>query len=536
MRRYLVIAIALLLTFSISFSVGLYSGLRKNFIFEGIVKTVRLLTPDDPVETAPTLNLDMSDRTLLDSTILPLHQREVLVTDANGKPMPLLAIASDGGSEAVILTENGTLFRIDTDSCDSPDCLHQVGRLVRPDGTALDDSYDLLSVDIDGTRQWFVSYGQEDRTGYNKALVISRFTPPKEPGPDPLLRIDEPFFRSTSFTLRNGHSMRSGGGAMAYDPATGDLIVTIGDYSLNGISNVFEGPIPPAQDPDSDLGKILRVNMQTGESRIVSTGHRNPQGLSISPDGEIIATEHGPKGGDELNLIEDGRNYGWPYVSMGTKYGAYTFPQQPIDPGAVHGGYTPPLIAFMPNPGVSALIHIHDFHPAWDGDLMVSSLRARTLLRVRKWDGGDYVEPIYIGDRIRDLDIIGKEMVLLTDSGKIILLNPIDDLEMARSETGLVTNMTALSECGSCHNVNSPTSTADAPYLHGIVGRPIASASDYARYSSALMEKQGSTWDLDSLEKFLRSPQDFAPGTAMPDQDLADEQIAELMGLLPLLR
>ena len=128
MRRYLVIAIALFLTFSISFSVGLYSGLRKNFIFEGIVKTVRLLTPDDPVETAPTLNLDMSDRTLLDSTILPLHQREVLVTDANGKPMPLLAIASDGGSEAVILTENGTLFRIDTDSCDSPDCLQQVGR------------------------------------------------------------------------------------------------------------------------------------------------------------------------------------------------------------------------------------------------------------------------------------------------------------------------------------------------------------------------------------------------------------------------
>lgn len=323
---------------------------------------------------------------------------------------------------------------------------------------------------------------------------------------------------------------------MVYDPKTDELIVTIGDYSLNGVANVYEGPIPPAQAPDSDLGKILRVSRTTGENRIISMGHRNPQGLSLSKDGELIATEHGPKGGDEINLIEEGKNYGWPYVSMGTLYNAYTYPQKPITPGAIHGGYAPPIVALMPNPGISALIHVEGFHPAWDGNLMVTSLRGQTLLRVQRWPGGNLVEPIYIGDRIRDIEIVGKEMVLTTDGGKIILLDPVENLEMARSETGLVNNMTELESCGACHNVISANSTNNAPYLLNIVGRQIASASDYSNYSKGLLAKSDAQWDLDSLEQFLRDPQGFAPGTAMPDLDLSDSQIAELMELLPLLR
>lgn len=69
----------------------------------------------------------------------------------------------------------------------------------------------------------------------------------------------------------------------------------IGDYSLNGIGNVFTGPVPPSQSPDTDLGKILRVSRTTGESRIISMGHRNPQGLSLSKDGELIATNMAPR-------------------------------------------------------------------------------------------------------------------------------------------------------------------------------------------------------------------------------------------------
>lgn len=536
MRRYLVPIFGLLLFAGIGFGFGLNAGVRKTPTFEFVVKTVRLLRPQKIVESAPALQLDMSDRTLLDSTLLPLHQREILVTESDGRPMPLLAVAKAGGSETVVLAANGTLFRLDAENCATPDCLRQVGRLVRPDGTVLDDIYDILSAEIDGKREWFVSYGQKDRTGFNKALVISRFSPPAEAGDNPLHRVEPSFFQSTSFSLRHGHSMRSGGGAMVYDPKTDELIVTVGDYSLNGVGNVYDGPIPPSQSPDTDLGKILRISRTTGESRIISMGHRNPQGLSLSKDGELIATEHGPKGGDEINLIEEGKNYGWPYVSMGTLYNGYTYPQKPIKPGAIHGGYTPPIVAFMPNPGISAAIHVEGFHPAWDGDLMVTSLRGQTLLRVRRWPGGNSVEPIYIGDRIRDIEIIGKEMVLATDGGKIFLLDPVENLEMARSDTGLINNMTELESCGACHNVISASSTNNAPYLLNIVGRQIASASDFTHYSKGLLAKGDAHWDLDSLEQFLRDPQGFAPGTAMPNLDLSDSQISELMTLLPLLR
>ena len=536
MRRYLLSAFVLVVVAVLSFGYGLQAGVRKTPIFELVVKTVRTLKPEKKVESAPQMHLDMSDRQLLDSTILPLHQREIKVTNDEGKPLPLLAIASAGGDQAVVLGSNGTLFRLATDTCATSECLHQIGRLTRPDGTVLDDIYDLLAVEIDGKREWFVSYGQMGDVGFTKALVISRFTPPAELDQNEIIQIEPPFFRTDSFSLRHGHSARSAGGAMVYDPRTDEIVITIGDYSLNGIGNVFSGPIPPSQSPDTNLGKILRVSRTTGEGRIISMGHRNQQGLSISKDGELIATEHGPKGGDEINLIEEGKNYGWPYVSMGTLYNAYTFPEKPIQPGQVHGGFTPPIMAFMPNPGISAVMHIEGFHPAWDGDLMVTSLRGQTLLRVRRWETGDYVEPIYIGDRIRDVDVIGKQMVLATDGGKIILLNPVENLEMARSDTGLVNNMTALESCGSCHNVISATSTNNAPYLLNIVGRQIASASDFTRYSDGLLAKADTAWDIDSLEQFLRSPQDFAPGTAMPDLDLSDAEIAELMRLLPLLR
>lgn len=536
MRRFWVSALIVLFICSISFAFGLQTGLRKTPPFEFIVKSVRLMRPLEKVETAPVVELDMGDRELLDSTILPMHQREIQASDANGKPVPLIGIAPAGGTQALLMAGDGTLLRMDVEACETTDCLRQVGRLVRPDGTAMNDNYDILPVEIDGKREWYVAYGQQDRTGYTKQLVISRFTPPETAPDNPIIKVEEPFFRSTPFSLRNEHSMRSAGGAMVYDPKTDELVVTVGDYSLNGVGNVFEGPIPPSQDPESHLGKILRIDRQTGDARIITMGHRNPQGLSISKDGELIATEHGPKGGDEINLIEEGKNYGWPYVSMGTLYNEYTFPQKPLREGEPHGGYTTPIFAFMPNPGISAVIHIEGFHPAWDGDLMVATLRGQSLMRARRWPGGGYVEQIYIGDRIRDLDIIGKEMVLVTDSGKIVLLDAIEDLELARSATGLINNMTALESCGACHNVGNAVSTNSAPHLHQIVGRQIASASDYYGYSDGLLSKGQEKWDLESLEAFLRSPQDFAPGTAMPTLDLSDADIAELMELLPLLR
>ena len=76
----------------------------------------------------------------------------------------------------------------------------------------------------------------------------------------------------------------------------------------------------PTSDPASHLGKLLRIAIETGETETLAMGFRNSQGLARDAEGNLWATDHGPQGGDELNLVERGGNYGWPLVSYGVDY------------------------------------------------------------------------------------------------------------------------------------------------------------------------------------------------------------------------
>ena len=78
-----------------------------------------------------------------------------------------------------------------------------------------------------------------------------------------------------------------------------------------------------AQDVNSKMDKILELNLNTRKVKIVSLGHRNPEGLIMTTNGTLLSTEHGPASGDELNVIVEGANYGWPIVTLGTDYGSY---------------------------------------------------------------------------------------------------------------------------------------------------------------------------------------------------------------------
>ena len=78
-----------------------------------------------------------------------------------------------------------------------------------------------------------------------------------------------------------------------------------------------------AQDMNSKMGKVLEIDLNTRDVKIISLGHRNPEGLIVTTDGTLLSTEHGPAGGDELNVIVEGANYGWPIVTFGTDYGSY---------------------------------------------------------------------------------------------------------------------------------------------------------------------------------------------------------------------
>jgi glucose/arabinose dehydrogenase len=97
----------------------------------------------------------------------------------------------------------------------------------------------------------------------------------------------------------------AGGRVVQYDDHT--LMVSVGDHQYDGFDDSWQS----AQDPATDLGKIVLVDIATKKARVFATGVRNPQGLAILRDGRIIESEHGPQGGDEINLIRDGANYGW---------------------------------------------------------------------------------------------------------------------------------------------------------------------------------------------------------------------------------
>lgn len=214
----------------------------------------------------------------------------------------------------------------------------------------------------------------------------------------------------------NGHV--SGGRIVLDDD--GSIVIGIGDFGNNGVDR----PMALAQGDDTPYGKIIRLASNDGTYDVVSRGHRNPQGLILSSDGSLYETEHGPRGGDELNLISDGRNYGWPLVTLGTNYGSMTWPLNPHQ--GRHDSYEPPLFAWVPSIAVSSLIEIHGFAPEWSGDLLIATLKDNALWRTRVTGNRVLLtERIPVGSRIRDIvETENGEIVLWTDNAQLITLRP----------------------------------------------------------------------------------------------------------------
>lgn len=287
------------------------------------------------------------------------------------------------------------------------------------------------------------------------------------------------------------------------------FLLTVGDHEYDG----WNAQELYAQDPDSSYGKILAIDRRSGASRVFSLGHRNPQGLYIDPEDVIWSTEHGPQGGDELNRIERGANYGWPYATYGTQYGTYAWPLN--DRQGRHDVYPEPVFAWVPSIGVSELAGVErDAFPAWKGDLLVASLKQQTLHRVRLAEGRVvYVEPIPIGKSTRDVfEARDGRIVLWTDDGSLVSLKPA-----GASQDG---PLLFAARCGGCHPVRDGTHHGIGPDLWGVSGRQVASAEGFT-YSQALRRTQG-RWTDERLDAFLANPAGPVPGTSMQMDGIAD--------------
>ena len=183
------------------------------------------------------------------------------------------------------------------------------------------------------------------------------------------------------------------GGKLVFD-GEGHMFLTLGDRQDFSFGDREALMAHSAQDRSNHQGVIVRLNddgtvpddnpfvgVDGVLPEIWSYGHRSPQGLAIHPiTGDLWESEHGPQGGDELNLIEPGNNYGWPVVGRGVNYGAFG---RPIHVGISEEGMTSPTNFWVPSIATSGLmIYSGDKFPMWVGDIFSGGLIGEQLARV----------------------------------------------------------------------------------------------------------------------------------------------------------
>jgi glucose/arabinose dehydrogenase len=259
---------------------------------------------------------------------------------------------------------------------------------------------------IDGT--YFVSYDQYRPSDDRIYFVIAKNVRPSK-------RWTE-VYRSSGLDVP--YYALGGGGVMAASASEDRLYFTVGDYSLDRINHLPSDVAP--QNPNLPFGKTNYINLKDDSYHLFTLGHRNQLGLVVLNDGRILESENGPKGGDELNVLREGKNYGWPYESYGTLYKSYGLYSDSL-PMPSGQSYEQPIYVWTPSVAPTQLLQVAHFDRKWDGDLLMGSLEAKTLFNIKLM--GDRVlfcEPIFIGARIRDLAQLGDTLMLLTDSGTII--------------------------------------------------------------------------------------------------------------------
>lgn len=232
-------------------------------------------------------------------------------------------------------------------------------------------------------RLLYISYTKPGAEGLgNLAVARGRFES------DRLSEVEE-IFHADAFGDGSDRSSQWGG-RLAFD-RNGYLFITVGDRQWPPKGDLSKHP---AQDLSNHNGTTVRlhddgrvpadnpfVGRAGARPEIWTYGHRNAQGLAVQPEaGDVWLNEHGPQGGDELNWIRPGLNYGWPVVGFGVNYRTGLA----IHEGTHKEGMEPPVHVWVPSIGISGMLfYTGDRFPQWKGDMLVASLIGQKLIRLR---------------------------------------------------------------------------------------------------------------------------------------------------------
>ena len=320
-----------------------------------------------------------------------------------------------------------------------------------------------------------------------------------------------------------------------------DLILSTGfpgHEDSKGINAIIDGgslALAPPQNVNSLHSKIIKISLKDNAFEIFGTGQRNSQGMVLTSAGEILSTDHGPQGGDEINRLVQGGNYGHPIHTYGARYGTYDYawPAQLTDKVPKDQKFELPVFAFVPSIAINPIIEIKSFNNRLKGDLLVGALKAQSLYRLKYVDGRViFSEPIWLGHRIRDIFEFENKIYLLTDDPYLISLEA-DLVKLASNKTKddkYFLSKTIQNKCMNCHSFDPSVPSSMAPKLSNMIGKKIGSDT-FARYSNAF-KNTNLVWTKENLIQFLNEPASVVPGTAMPKPNLTATEINEIVEVI----
>ena len=197
---------------------------------------------------------------------------------------------------------------------------------------------------------------------------------------------------------------------------------------LSVSSGTYNAPSMDAQNKSEIYGKIIFIDVKNGEHEVISLGHRVVQGL-VNYKGNIIATEHGPRGGDEINIIKKDKNYGWPVSSYGEKYGFKYGKKPSYKKNHFKHGFEEPIYSYLPSIGISEIIKLPDnFSEMLQNVFIVSSLYGKSIFLTKLDDRFNRVifsEKVFLNERIRDVKFEKNNnliLLALEENGEIGIL------------------------------------------------------------------------------------------------------------------
>ncbi len=261
----------------------------------------------------------------------------------------------------------------------------------------------------------YLSFVGSDNGGKTRGAEVVRAKLTLSPKPN--LTNVTPIWKQTPKVRGKGHFSHR----LAFDKS-GKLFITSGDRQM----------MDPAQDWNSSLGKVIRINadgsvpndnpfQDKGElaKTFWSVGHRNPLGIAFDANGRLWSTEMGPRHGDELNVVNAGANYGWPLVSEGNHYSGQRIPNHNTQPQ-----FAAPKAAWVPSIAPAGLV-IYDGaeFPTWKGNAFIAGLKAQALIRVTlKGTKAQEAERFEWGVRIREVEQAPDGALWVLEDGKGRLL------------------------------------------------------------------------------------------------------------------